>query len=193
MLTFSFIPSRVRSRSRLSPQPYPTCHSLSFQARLPHPDRRSNSLSTASSKRFHPPLPLSSPANDVPPSIRLWCRLPRAAVVRTRQRERIMFEQFREWRNCVLRGPGEAAAVSRPPFFKPPSRVMIAGQMWSLKRSSGAVIPFSFLHFRDNYSSLRVSISLCLFRGFPLTTAYQNYYSRSSGAFTLGDSHSSWR
>lgn len=120
MLTFSFIPSSVCSRSHFSPQPHPTCHSLSFQARLPHPDRRSNSLSTASSKRFHPPSPLSSPANDVPPSIRLWCRLPRPAVVRTRQRERIMFEQFREWRNCVLRGPGEAAAVSSPPFSKPP-------------------------------------------------------------------------
>lgn len=50
---------------------------------------------------------------------------------------------------------------------------MIVGQMWSLKRSSGAVIPLSFLYFRDNYSSLRVSISLCLFRGFPPTATYE--------------------
>lgn len=83
------------------------------QARFPHSDRRSNSLSTTSSKRFHPPSPLSSPANDVPPSIiRLWCWLPRPAIVRIRQREGIMFEQFREWRNCVLRGSWSCQCAS---------------------------------------------------------------------------------
>lgn len=61
-----------------SPLLHPTCLPLSLHPCSPHPERRSNSLSTAASKWFHPPLPLSSPANDVPRSIILWCWLPQS-------------------------------------------------------------------------------------------------------------------
>lgn len=73
---------------------------------------------------------------------------------------------------CV-EGTRRSCSCQHASVFQTPSRVMIVGQMWSLKRSSGAVIPLSFLYFRDNYSSLRVSISLCLFRGFPPTATYE--------------------
>lgn len=73
---FFILPSFVPARSPFSPLRHPSCLSLRFHTRFPHPDRRSNSLSTASSKWFQPPSPLSPPANDVPPSITLWCWLP---------------------------------------------------------------------------------------------------------------------
>ncbi len=66
------LPSFKPLPSPFSPLPHSSCLSLSFRSRSPHPDRRSNSLSTAASKWFHPPMPLSSPANDVPRSIILW-------------------------------------------------------------------------------------------------------------------------
>ena len=71
----SFAPSPFSS----SPLLHPSCLPLSLNPGSPHPDRRSNSLSTAASKWFHPPSPLSSPANDVPRSIILWCWLPQSS------------------------------------------------------------------------------------------------------------------
>lgn len=76
---FSFSRHSCPFPSPSSPLLHPSCLSLSFHLHSPHPDRRSNSLSTAASKWFHPPSPLSSPANDVPRSIILWCWLPQSA------------------------------------------------------------------------------------------------------------------
>lgn len=56
-------------------------HARSLHSHHRRPDRHSNSPSAAASKWFHPPLPLSSPANNAPRSIVLWCRLPEPAVV----------------------------------------------------------------------------------------------------------------
>lgn len=67
---------------------------------------------------------------------------------------------------------------------------MIVGHMWSLERSSGAAILLPFLQFRDNYSSLHVAISLCLFKGFLLATSMSGtHYDRDSSAIAFKDSH----
>lgn len=97
---------------------HPSC--LSPLPPSPHPDRRSNSLSTAASKWFHPPSPLSSPANDVPRSIILWCRLPQSAAVCVGSRGGgITCEQFRGSKNRgkKKKKKDEDELMHKRPFF----------------------------------------------------------------------------
>ena len=183
----SFAPSPFSS----SPLLHPSCLPLSLNPGSPHPDRRSNSLSTAASKWFHPPSPLSSPANDVPRSIILWCWLPQSSgcvcvcvcwgwggveevvwavygeqKLRGEKKKKDESLHKRSFFMCCQACFPVIRALPFWDFFC----LMITFQTRSLECSSGAVSPadipqttalLSTVQSCDNYSSLR------LFQGFP--------------------------
>lgn len=170
----------------LSPLHHP--HSRSLHSHHRRPDRHSNSPSAAASKWFHPPLPLSSPANDAPRSIVLWCRLPEPAVVCWEWRRQNNVRGVYGEQKITAAG-GVSIDTQAPLFYElsacfplisvlrfwNPSCLMIAKQTWSLKCSSGAVRPTDipqkmvFLSFCFREAIIVVSmcdaVCPCLFGG----------------------------